>query len=308
MRIDNVDDLLAVVRNTGRRVYQTAFNEAVTASRLNGLINIRAIGVEDTDFSYTPRLRHYTMGDASPATCGSKPMYVEEAGTEPQWGRCEEHELAYKVCIKDCRSEDASVIVRNKERQVADGLMSHLWRKLWFGNPQRLQYGLLNHPLLAVVNAPTTGTGSSSNWKDKTNSQVMQEIRQYIKYMVTPKIIISESVYNNAMGTANTTATGTESSCALRLDCIVRMLRDQPDINLAADSITFMAELDNVSQFSNLGVALIYDAAGMVLTSSGPIYTAATVISSKEVEAIRSVNTGGLQIDYTNSAYVLKGI
>lgn len=307
-RLDNVEDLLTIVRNTGRRTYVQAFNDAITASRLNGLVNIRSIGELDTDFSYTPSIRRHVMGEVTPASCDSKVTYVDDAGGEPQWGRAEAHETGYKLCIANCRDETPADVVRKKERATAEVLVAFLWHKFWHGNPQRLQYGLLNHPLTQVVESPPTGTQGSSKWKDKTNSQIMQEIRKYTKYMLSPRILISEKVYNESLGTANTSATGSESSCALRLDCIMRMLQGQEGVTMEADAIKFMEEMDTLAQFAGNSVALIYDASAMVLTSSGPIYTTATVIDSKNVEAIRGINTAGVQIDYTDAVFLVTGI
>ena len=308
-RVDNVDTLLSTTRSVVRRNYVRNFNERLLNSRLNGLINIRQIGETDTDFEYPVSLnRRIVLGDVTPASCRSTPVSVDDASDDNMWGKTEEHEAMFDICIKDCKYDTPQVKVREKLNTLNDILVAHLWHKFWYGNPRKMQYGLLNHELIQQIESPVNGNAGSSKWKDKTNSQIMQEIRKCIKYMRNPRILLSEKVYNEALSTGDLD-TGTDRGCSLRIDCIKRMLIDQPDVNFSENSrIEFMEELDRLEMYAGSDVALVYDADEMALLSSGPIYLAADKASPKIVEQILSINTGGLEITSHDSAFLITGI
>lgn len=308
-RLDGVDKLVTTVRRVVRQGYVSSFNKALTGSRLNGLVNIRRIGATDTDFEYTPKVqRRIVLGDVNPASCRSTPMHVNRAAIDTQWGKTEEHEAAFDICIKDCKAKSPAEKAKENLDDLSEVLVAHLWHKFWFGNPQRLQYGLLNHELIQVVASPPNGNNGSTKWKDKTNSQIMMEIRAYIKYMKNPRILISESVYNEALATGDVD-TGADRGCKLRIDCIRRLLADQPDINFTLDSgIGFLEELDHLEMYAGDSVVMIYDAGAIHLTSSGPIYLDAYHTSGKTVEQILSINTGGVEVDYLDSAFIITGV
>ena len=307
-RVDSVSNLLATTRRIVRDTHVQVFNARIRASRLNGLVNIKRIDADATDFEYTPKLkRKIVMGETNPASCRSTPTPVNRASGEPMWGKAERHETSFELCITDCNASNVEDKIREGIEDASDVLIGHLWSKFWLGNPARLQFGLLNHELIQVVESPPNGTGGSSKWRDKTNSQIAAEIRTYVKYMSRPRIMLAETTYVEALATGDNDVG--DRGCKLRSNCIKQLLVDQTDLPITADfSFEMMEDLNNVSMYAGSNVAMIYDADAIVLTSSGPIIIDAFAQSAKMVEQIMEINTGALEIEYTDSVFLLTGV
>lgn len=302
----NVRQLERDVNRISAQVRQAQWLRALSVFRLNGLTTIETIGDTEETFTYTPEERNIVMGDASPASCKSSPMIVDSAMGDEMKGFTITHETAYEICLKDCKTTNT---LRSKiekgEYNTSVVLLNHLYNKFWYGNPELMQFGLLNHPLTEVIESPNDGSDGSSSYAHKTDNQVMKEIRSAIKYMVSPKIIMSEEAFESSMGDADTG--NNQSGCNTRSECIEALLSKQTNINFDGN-IEFMSELDNREEFDGQNIMLIYDADSMAMTSSGLIYLAATGISPKVVQANRTINTGGLKIMHTDSVKIIVGI
>lgn len=307
-RIDNVSELLQSVTRTGGANYARIFTEELLKSRINGLFQVSTLDDMTSTFEYTPRHIPIINGEVTPASCKSTPMPVSSGMGETMWGKTSEHETSYEVCLKSCTSESLREEVLTSERNAAAVLIAYMEYNMWYGNPSLLQYGILNHPLIQTFESPANGQGGSRRWKDKTNTQIMSEIRKYTKNMANPRIIVSESVYDSALGTGDESSHGS-SKCDLRSACVMKLLSDQPDVNFdPEDVIEFTQKMDVIETASGGGAMLVYDAGVVNLMASRPIYTGAVAKSAKMVEAIRGIRLGGVSIDTYDSAYLITGI
>lgn len=285
------------------RVRARAFAEALNTFKLSGLTTIRAISNYAETFEYTPKTRNMIMGDISPASCKSEPTTVDVASGDTMKGFTVKHEIGYEICIMDCKDNNLETLVYEKEVAAATMLLHHLYRKFWFGNPELMQYGLTNHPLSVVEEASAGANGTK--WSEKTNNEIMKELRGHLKYMTNPQILVSEKAFEESLGNADTNDGG--GACSLRADCVELLLAKQETVNFNG-TIRFMEELDNRAEFDNKNIALIYDADSMYMTSSGIIYLDANRNGAKTVFANRMINTGGMHIEYADSVKIITGI
>lgn len=299
-------ELANAVNQCSRRVRSEAISQALDTFRLAGLATIREIAEDETTFSYTPKSRNIIMGECTPASCKSTPTTVDTAGGDTIRGFTQPYESAFEVCFKDCRENDLCDLVLDKEIAALMQLYFKAYNNFWFGSPQLMQFGLTNHPLTEVTDSPPTGTDGSSAWADKTNNQIMKELRECMKYMVNPVVLISEEAYENSLGCADEAGNGTRG-CGTRVNCITELLGAQQGINFNGE-IKFMEELDCVAGFDGSNIALVYDANAMGFGLSSPIFLGAEPISTKVVMSNRMINVGGMRIEYEGSVKVIKGI
>lgn len=291
------------VNRISSRVRARAFAAAQDVFKLNGLTTIRQISEYAETFEYTPRVRNMIMGDVSPASCKSEPVGVEVASGDSMKGFTVLHEIGYEICMLDCK-RDLEEIVYEKEHAAAVMLMNHLYNKFWWGNPELMQYGLTNHPLTVIEEASAGANGSK--WSQKSNNEIMKEIRGHIKYMTNPQIVVSEQAFEDSLGNADESGLGL-NGCTIRADCVRELLNRQETVNFSGP-IRFMEELDNRAEFGGENIALIYDADAMYMTSSGIIHLDANPNSQKSVWANKMINTGGMHIEYADSVKVITGI
>jgi hypothetical protein len=302
----NVRQLERDVNRISNNVRQTQWLTALKSFRLNGLTKVETIGETEETFSYTPEERIIIMGDASPASCNSTPMVVDYASSEEFKGFTVTHEVGYEVCLKDCKTDNTLISkVTHGEYSSSVVLLNHLYNKFWYGNPELMQFGLLNHPLTEIIDSPNNGRDGSSSFSSKSNNQVMKEIRNALKYMIDPRVIMSEQAFENSMGDANTG--DNQTGCDTRSECVKSLLSKQSNIRFDGE-IEFMSELDNRQEFDGDDIMLIYDADSVAMTSSGVIYLSAASVSTKVVLANRLINTAGLRINYADSVKIIRGI
>lgn len=302
----NIRQLERDVNRISLAVRQAQWMNALAVFRLNGLTTIEQISETEETFSYTPQERNIILGDASPASCKSEPMIVDSAMGETMKGFTIQHEAAYEVCLKDCKEEATlQMKVEQGEFNTAVVLLNHLYNKFWYGNPELMQFGLLNHPLTEIIESPNDGSDGSSSFEFKTNNQVMKELRSASKYMINPVFISGEVAFENSFGNAD--AGSNQSGCNTRSECIEGLLSKQTNINFNG-GIQFMPELDNREEFGGKNIMLIYDADSMSMTSSGAIYLSAANVNSKVVQANRIINTGGLKIKHSGAVKVIVGV
>ena len=299
----SVAQLEREVNRISNRVRARAFNEALSIFSLNGLTTMRMISEFAETFEYTPKVRNMIMGDVNPASCKSDPTTVDVASGDTMKGFTVLHEIGYEICLMDCK-DDLEQIVYEKELAAATMLLNHLYNKFWFGNPELMQYGLTNHPLTQIVEA-SAGT-NGTKWSQKTNNEIMKEIRACIKYMANPRILVSEQAFEDSLGNADESGLGM-NACSIRADCVQELLGRQETVNFDGN-IRFMEELDNRAEFGGENIALIYDADSMYMTSSGIIHLDASQNSQKTVFANKMINTGGMHIEYADSVKVITGI
>ena len=302
---NDIKRLTATVDSLSRSVYKAQFAKAVKKFPLLGLVQISKIGERDDSFTYSPSRRNWVAGDASPASCRSEPNRVETSGGQPIRSFTTLHELGYEICAFDCKDETLAKVVEEKEFAVAMGLMNVLAKRFWEGNPEMMQYGITNHPSVTRIQSPADGGTGLRLWSDKTDNQIMKELRSAMKDMLNPKVWISEAAYEASLGDAVTAPNGSTDT-RIRGDVVTELLKKQRTSNFN-DTIRFTDELDAHADFAGKNIAIVYDEGSVELKSSGEIWTGATY-SAKTVLTNRMINTSGLVVNHYDSVKIITDI
>lgn len=290
--------LAAAVNSVPNSVRQSAWNDAMDSFKLFDMVPIKTISEDSEKFEYEPKKQRFVFGDIVPASCSSKPMPVKSSSGDVFKGFTFRHQAVYDLCIEKCNKKTVSEDVYDGEADVATVLMTYAQQSFYFGNPEMMQFGLVNHPLTEEIESPAT-------WAKMSNSQIVKQLRTASKHMVDPRYLLADKVFDDSLGDADNAGNGS-SGCGTRLECLTSLMSKQNNINFG--EFEFNEELDSRLEFGGKNVALIYDADAMAMTLSGPIYLDARGIDIKNVYTQREINTGGLHVYSEGAVKLITGI
>lgn len=294
------------IRRISRNEYRSAYARMVKKFPLLSLVGFKLITDEnETSFEYTPKNRMFVSGESSVSTCTSEASTVESVNARPIRGFTQMHEIAYEICKSECTKKTLRELIIEKEEASAYILLQFLSERFFRGAPTLMQYGITNHPMIKYQESPNTGKGGSSKWADKSNSDVLKEIKQAAKGMRNVGILMSEDGYDNSLGLAEDCKGG--CSDKLRVDGIDKLLSRQQDAGRFSQIMMDKA-LDNHSDFNGENVVIVYDKDAMKMRATASIYNDPFIKSNgKTVRSNREIVTSGLQIDKMDSVVVIVG-
>lgn len=306
------------VDTVSRRIMQQAFNDAMRDFEGQMFLDIQPLGENDKTFEYTPKDRKYIFGanNVQPASCSSIPGDVEMSGGDTIEGFTHLFESGYHLCMERCNKDSLEQDIYDKEYAVATALIHMLFQQMWYGIPEYIQFGLLNHPLIEVIQSPPTkypgeetcGGGDncgSTKWEHKTVNEIVKEIKSAIRHFIDPQIIMSQNAYDNSMAFVDERLLSQGTYGVMRYEQVEDLLRRQQ--LLGPSDIIAEPELDSHPAYGNKDIAIIHDRGAMALTASQTIWSGATH-DHKNVHVIRYIRSGGIRIDYADAVKILVGI
>ena len=320
IKYNDIKKLVRDVDSISRNVMSAAVDEAISIFPLDTLIPITTIGEDDKMFEYTPKDREYIFGanGVQPASCSSTPTDVGTSGGEKIKGLTHLYEIGYSICMNECKPATLEEEIYKKEKASATALLYMLYQQLWYGVPELMQYGLLNHPLIEVLQSPVAkfkgpeqcgssdGNCGSTKWEHKTPNEIMKELRSAMRLFTDPQITMSENAYNNSMGVMDEALINNGKYGALRYEIIQDLLSKQKTLGFTGD-ISYFPELDSHPDFNNQDLAIVYDRGSLELTASDILWRGADH-DLKNVKVFRQMRTGGLIVNYSDAIKIIVGV
>ncbi|MDB4461525.1 DUF2184 domain-containing protein [bacterium] len=317
-RFNDIKLMTREVDRISKRVYQEAFRQARLNFQDELFLDFQPLGQDEKTFEYTPKDRTYIFGanNVQPASCSSIPGDVEESGGDTVRGLTHLFESGYHLCEEECDRSSIEETIFNKEVLVATVLIRMLTRQMYEGMPHLMQYGLLNHPLIEVIQSPVTndpgpeGCDGSDNcgstkWEHKTPNEIAKMLRSAGRHFTNPQIIMSDNAYENSMFVMDETLINNGRYGALRYEIIEELLRKKSMPSLAG--IIPTEELDNHKDFDHKDIAIVHDRGAMALTASPTMWKGADH-DHKNVHVHRTIRTGGLRINYADAVKIIVGV
>ena len=318
IKYNDVKQMVRDVDRISRNVYLSAFNDAMMDFEGQIFLDLMSLDEDEKMFEYTPKDRQYIFGanNVQPASCSSVPMDVETSSGDTVRGLTHLFESGYHLCIEKCNKDSLEEEVYNKEKAAALVLINMLHQQMWYGVPELMQYGLLNHPLIELIESPPTrypgeeqcGGGDncgSSKWEHKTINEIVKEIRSAIRHYINPQIIMSERAYENSMSVIDERLLSSGTYGVMRYEQVESALRRQG--LLPFSNIIPHIELDAHPKYDNKDIAIVHDRGAMALTASQPIWMG-SYNDAKNVHVIRKIRTGGLRINYEDAVKIIVGV
>lgn len=318
IKYNDVKVMLRDVDRISRNVYLQAFNDAMTDFEGQILLDLMPLGEDEKMFEYTPKDRQYIFGanNIQPATCSSVPVDVETSAGDTVRGITHLFETGYHLCINECNKTSLEEEVYNKEKAVSLALVNMLYQQMWYGIPELMQFGLLNHPLIQLIESPPTsypgeeqcGGGDncgSTKWEHKTINEIVKEIKSAIRHYTNPQIIMAQRAYDNSMSIIDERLLSSGTYGVMRYEQVESALRRQG--LLPFSNIIPSEELDAHPKYDNKDIAIVHDRGAMALTASQPIWLGGTH-DAKNVHVVRQIRTGGLRVDYADAVKIIVGV
>lgn len=318
IKYNDVKQMERDIDRISRNVYRNAFRDAMRDFQGQMFLDFQELGEDEKMFEYTPKDRLYIFGanNIQPASCSSVPADVDSSSGDTIRGLTHLFESGYHMCIETCNKTSLEDEVYQKEYAVAMALIHFLYQQMWYGIPELMQFGLLNHPLVELISSPPTNfpgveqCGGATNcgstkWADKTINEITKEIKSAIRHFTNPQIIMSQNAYDNSMSVIDDRLLSAGTYGVMRYEQIESSLRRQG--LLAASNIVPHEELDSHKHFDNKDIAIVHDRGAMAITASRPIWTGATH-DAKNVHVMRKIRTGGLRINYADAVKIIVGV
>ena len=319
IKYNDIKQLVRDVDRISRTIMPQAVNDAIENFPIEPLVPLQPIDEDEKMFEYTPKDRSYIFGanGVQPASCSSTPPNVEMSGGDSIRGLTNLYELGYTLCMTECKPNSLDEHIYNNEYAVATGLLYMLYQQLWYGNPELMQYGLINHPLIEIIESPVAqfkgpercGGGDncgSTKWEHKTPNEIMKELRSAMRLFTNPQISMSENAYNNSMGVMDDALINNGKYGALRYEIIQDLLSKQKAIGFTGD-ISYFPELDSHPDFDNKDIAIVYDRDSIELMASNILWRGSDH-DLKNVQVFRQVRTAGLKIKTTDAIKIIVGV
>ena len=306
------------VDSISRRIMMRAFNDAMADFEGQLFLDFQELGEDEKMFEYRPKDRKYIFGanNVQPASCSSLPGDVEMSNGDSIKGLTHLFESGYHLCIHECEANSLEEEVYNKEYAVAMSLIHMLFQQMWYGIPELMQFGLLNHPLVEIIESPPTNTPGeetcsgadncgSTKWEHKSVNEIVKEIKSAIRHYTNPQMIMSQNAYDNAMTFVDEKLLAQGTYGVMRYEQVEDVLRRQGLMGLR--NIIPEEELDMHPEYDNKDIAIAMDRGAMALTASKPIWKGADH-DQKNVHVVREIRTGGLRINYADAVKILVGV
>ena len=319
IRYNDIKALVRDVDRISRNVMPSAVNAAIENFPVDTLVPITTIDEDEKMFEYTPKDRSYIFGanGVQPASCSSTPVDVETSSGDTIRGLTHLYESGYSICMSECKPNSLEELIYEKEFAVATALLYMIYQQLWYGVPELMQYGLINHPLIEVIQSPVAqfkgpercggaDNCGSTKWEHKTPNEIMKELRSAMRLFTDPQISMSENAYNNSMGVMDDALINNGKYGALRYEIIQDLLSKQKALGFTGD-ISYFPELDSHADFDNKDIAIVYDRGSLDLMVS-PILWRGSDHDLKNVKVFRQVRSGGLRVKNSDAIKIIVGV
>lgn len=307
------------VDTISRRIMQRAFNDAMADFEGQLFLDFQELGEDEKMFEYRPKDRKYIFGanNVQPASCSSLPGDVEMSSGDSIKGLTHLFESGYHLCIHECEANSLEEEVYNKEYAVAMSLIHMLFQQMWYGIPELMQFGLLNHPLIEIIESPATNTPGeetcsgqdncgSTKWAHKSINEIVKEIKAAIRHYTNPQLLVSQNAYDESMFVLDDRLIAAGTPGVFRYEQVQSALgKSRSGVGLG--DIIPTEELDMHPEYGNKDIAIAMDRGAMALTASKPIWKGADH-DQKNVHVVREIRTGGLRINYADAVKILVGV